>query len=399
MIETLAYLCCVLCFVAYSYKLVESRRTQPLRGLWYLSGFGICIASGIVVLTPAVESLVGGVEPWVNLVNLAGDMLKVGAITFAVAFARSMQQGENVRRGWLPFAVMAVVMVLESVLFFAARPYREGDHVVPGPGGVPLYIAYCAVFWLYDMVMLTLFIRVFARFARFAEAGLLRTGLWMIVSGVSVGLVWAFWNIDDIYRLLHQGKVEAGEDNVSAVLAALCVGQVVAGATLSLWGPRLAAPARSWRAYRRYRRIEPLWTALCSAVPGIALYPGRHLPGGAEFVLYRRVIEIRDGQLALRPYFDPQLPERAEAEARRSGVPEPQIPATVEAASIAAALVASKAGRCYRAEGTSPPAAYFRDGDVEAEATWLVEVTRAWRTSPVVEVIRSQAREDVASTV
>ncbi len=176
-----------------------------------------------------------------------------------------------------------------------------------------------------------------------------------------------------------------------AILAALSVGLAGAGATLSVWGPALATPFRLIGMYRTYRRIEPLWAALREAVPGIALDPGPGMPGGVEFALYRRVIEIRDGHLALRPYFDPDLPPVAEAEARKAKVPEARVAATVEAATLAAALAASEAGRRYAPDDV--PATYLDEPDIATEAAWLVEVTRAWRRSAVVGRVRDRARE------
>ncbi|WP_327586871.1 DUF6545 domain-containing protein [Nonomuraea sp. NBC_00507] len=54
---------------------------------------------------------------------------------------------------------------------------------------------------------------------------------------------------------------------------------------------------------RAYRRLRPLWTDLYAAMPEIALHPplGRELPAilDIDYLLYRRMIEISDGMLAL----------------------------------------------------------------------------------------------------
>ncbi|MFD9962265.1 MAB_1171c family putative transporter [Amycolatopsis sp. NPDC058986] len=396
MIETLAYYCCVLGFAGFSFKLVEARRTQPARRMWCLSGFGICIAAGILVLTPAMESVVAGREPFASLVNLASDLFKIGAMAFAVAFARSMRLGVHARPGW-HVLLTCVVIAGEVVLFFLARTHRAGEDTVAGPGRLWYLVAYLMLFIVYGVVSLSTFIVVFGRFARLAEPGPLRTGLWLIVGGAVSALAWTFWGIDDIGRLIATGKVNASEDVYSAILAAGCVGFAVAGATLSVWGPSLSAPLRWLRAYHAYRRIEPLWAALRDAVPGIALDSGRGLPGGVEFALYRRVIEIRDGHLALRPYFDPGIPALAEARARREGLPERLIAATVEAAALAAALLANEADRRYQTEDT--PARQSPEADVAAEAAWLVQVTHAWRHSGVVEQIRRKTCADLGLPV
>ncbi|WP_043725109.1 MAB_1171c family putative transporter [Kutzneria sp. 744] len=67
----------------------------------------------------------------------------------------------------------------------------------------------------------------------------------------------------------------------------------------------VAAPAvAGWlRRYRSYRRLGPLWRDLYRAEPAIALEPpGLPTLFPTQLQLYRRVIEIRDGLLAIRPY-------------------------------------------------------------------------------------------------
>lgn len=389
MIETLAYYLCVLGFAGFGHKLVTARHTQPVRRMWFLSGFGICIALGILVLTPAMERLAGPGTLFDRFVMLAGDDLKLGAIAFAVAFVRSMRVGDHAGLGW--HAVLSLIVLPgQIVLYVLSAPHRVEPFTVFSPGTVPFAVAYELVFLGYGLLSLGVLTLILARFARQAEPGPLRTGLWLVVAGVLAGAAWTSWDLDDLRQILAAAKLEAREDLTSAILGTCCVGLVVAGVTLSVWGPSLTALTRRVRAYRYYRRIEPLWRALHAAVPGIALDPGPG--GGAEFALYRRVIEIRDGQLALRPYFDPALPARAEAEALAAGIPEPRIAATIEAATLAAAILADRAGHRYRADRPGDPDT--ASADVLKEAAWLAQVSRAW-DSDIVGRIRTAAERDL----
>ncbi|SEC09395.1 hypothetical protein SAMN04489727_2534 [Amycolatopsis tolypomycina] len=377
MTETLAYYLCLAGFAGFGYKLIEARRSQPARTMWFLAGFGICIAAGIVVLTPAMSALAGPgpVAEWV--LSLAGDELKLGAIGFAVAFTQSVWRGEGARLA--PHALFTgATMVLLAVFFVLSEPRRVGDETVFSDAALPYALADKLVFLFYSLISLGLLFAVFVRSAWQAEPGPLRAGLWLLVVGVGAATAWTFWDVDDVVRLARTARIGAREDLPSSVLAAVTVGCVAAGATLSAWSPAVASLIGRVRAYRAYRRIEPLWTALRTAVPGIALDPGRELAGGAEFALYRRVIEIRDGHLALRAHFDPDLPPRAEAAARRAGVPEAHLAATVEAVTLAAAIEAGRTGRRFE-RAPEREAEQDKDADVTAEAAWLVEVSRAWR--------------------
>jgi hypothetical protein len=73
--------------------------------------------------------------------------------------------------------------------------------------------------------------------------------------------------------------------------------------------------------HRDLRQLYPLWELLYRATPGIALDPPRSALADAirlrnlEFRRYRRIIEIHDGRLALRPHLDPVPDGDATAEA------------------------------------------------------------------------------------
>ncbi|NBE56506.1 MAB_1171c family putative transporter [Streptomyces boluensis] len=112
-----------------------------------------------------------------------------------------------------------------------------------------------------------------------------------------------------------------------------------------------AAEVRAWgREHHAYRRLRPLWTALHRAAPSIALLPPqRQLPAllrlrGVGFHLYRRTVEIRDGQIELRPYLDPEVREAAEIRRAAQGLTDPQLAAAVTADQLRDALARQRRG-------------------------------------------------------
>ncbi|WP_406086045.1 DUF6545 domain-containing protein [Kitasatospora purpeofusca] len=157
-------------------------------------------------------------------------------------------------------------------------------------------------------------------------------------------------------------------------------------------------PVRDWA---DLRRLGPLWSALRAERPEIELVtpepwfgPGGGRRGDVRFALFRRIIEIRDGQLSLRPHLHPRVPFWVGEVVRPAGTEEFAI--LVEAAAIAAALEAARAGHRFPvgpAEGwvPHPLAAGLRE-----EAAWLVKVAAAHRRSPVMAHVRRRVRAELA---
>ena len=144
-----------------------------------------------------------------------------------------------------------------------------------------------------------------------------------------------------------------------------------------LTGPR--SDARRW-----LRELGPLWAGLREAVPEAASTARDGLWPNAKLRLYRRVIAIRDAQLALRPYLDPAVAEAALTAARSAGLDGDDLDAAVEAAVLAAAARARTAGRRagQDAAGAGWPA--VRGGaDLASDAAWLARVSRAATGLPV----------------
>jgi hypothetical protein len=159
-------------------------------------------------------------------------------------------------------------------------------------------------------------------------------------------------------------------ERVWAPLSGLGVLIAAVGGTMPVLGPRIDC-------LRAYRRLHPLWRALSKAHPDILLDQPSRLdrwnPWRINYRLYRRVIEIRDGWLALRPYMTrlPTLP----ASLRNHGDGDDQDrQAAVTAAALATALH-------VRAAGGTPHQDPVQDNgmgghDLTTEIAWLSRVAR-----------------------
>lgn len=351
----------------------------------YLSGFALLMGSSLVVLDPSNLTELGKAVPEVAAV-LFGDALKTAAVSSMLLFSISLspEPAGRIRRAMSRTVVVAIaVQLVSAALLSAARPgVRRGTLLAGSTSGRLLLSAYDALFTGYAVWCLIVLGRILVSHLRVAAPGVARAGLRLAVAAVAAATLWTAWSLDDISGILTRGTQDGGEDTLSNALGLVCVTLAVAAATVPLWRAPLVAPLRWLRAYRSYRALEPLWSALHSELPEIALTlsgPDRRIPlRHAEFALYRRIIEIRDGQLALRPYADPGPFGPVPATGGRPGSPAQ---AVHEAAVLTAALANYRRGRRHTGETDAALGLRPTAGTVEAEASWLVQVARAFAVS------------------
>jgi hypothetical protein len=107
-----------------------------------------------------------------------------------------------------------------------------------------------------------------------------------------------------------------------------------------------------------------------------------------NYRLYRRVIEIRDGLLALRSYRDPEVRVQARRCGEAAGLTGDELRAAVAAAQLKAALTAKAQGVIVRADSSASADdrelfELRRGNDLTTEAAWLGKIARAYVQSPV----------------
>jgi len=126
------------------------------------------------------------------------------------------------------------------------------------------------------------------------------------------------------------------------------------GTTLTLIGffvPTMALHAVPYvrariRAHRDYRNLAPLWEAVHKAVPTVALHSPRTVAGSRMRVraitwhLYRRAVEIRDGQWAVQHCLEGSVRSASEQRHRAAGLTGADLASAVTADQIRAALTA-----------------------------------------------------------
>ncbi|MEU7226760.1 MAB_1171c family putative transporter [Streptomyces chrestomyceticus] len=397
------------CWIAFAYTLVPllrgHRRNAGLTALCVSFG---CQGMYLTMSTPArwTGTLFGTIT-WYN-VSVQLWIIAVLASQQILLIHWMYPRAEARVRARRRMLLLAVVPVTMAVLFFLATLQGPPRNVFKHPGDQPFFVAYQAAYLTAFVVGKVLVARACWHFAELTDHAWVRRGLRIAAAGAAVELVYPAGRYADVF-LTQYGWNPLQWSDVSRTT--LTIGMVlnIVGWTAPLWGPRVSA-VRGWLAdYRSYRLLRPLWLALHRAHPEISLpsSTGSDLSAlyDLRFHLHRRVIEIRDGCLALRGHHgDPGAvlsPGRGAAEERQ---------AEVEAAHIAAALAAGPRlpgqlpvpvpeGRAAEdgsggggvavgsADGAAPdpagtggvPASAAAGGpDFSADVAWLVQVSRAF---------------------
>ena len=393
----------VLLWAAVLWRWPSRRQGTTQQALW-LALVGIAITATLEI--PAVEGavkLVTPAEP--NVAYLLKHVLVVGVAAAAREIVRGIalapqQARRGVRRR---SASAAAVVVALGTLFFAAPV--DGDVLTPDftdrYGREPAMLAFWTVFlgWLGAALVST--IRLTWRYGRQAPRSRLRTAILLIGGSATACLGYVAAKATYLVALGAQVEQRFTLVYTRATGALLLVSMllIVAGCTWTQLG-RLPG-LRHLSAYRRLRRLLPLWQALYEATPAIALTPpiaGRVRAGirDLEVRLYRCVIEIRDGALALRPYAAPDLRERGREAARNLGVPDRQIEPVAEAVWLEVARRAK-----LRGDPPVPEVAINGLGgiDLAGELEILEQISTAYQRSEAVRVLADRLDNGLARRV
>jgi hypothetical protein len=320
------------------------------------------LAVSLTALTPAVYAFVGqvtGIGHLARLVGHGGMLFAAWAAQEFLAQMNGLGRGARWHAWWVcgSFAVLCVLFALAPELY----PQQPG------------VLEYCVVYLAGQAPAFGNVVRLGLRYARAADAPALRTGMRLVAAGVSIALLYL------VNKVVLTAAARFGFGYPLGDTFVMSKGLPAAADVLVLVGATLPAVTGWLHRYRHYQHLGPLWRALYRAEPAIALDP----PAGPDVLhvgrlrlrLYRRVIEIRDGLLALRPYREDAVAAAARERARRAGLTGQRLEAAVEAAAVVAALRS-------RATGDQPASAAVTvagGADLASDTVFLSRVARAYR--------------------
>lgn len=310
--DTLIYASALMAALLGASRFVVARHAGIALMVRHGTWFALTQAASMVVSAPDTIALLDRLCPLLNSAVLVGDLLRMAAVRSLAQLGDSLPPrgpagNSTASRSRWP-------IVAATLLFLLARTREDGGaELVLGGTDRLLLAGHDALTAGYTCYCILVFVVALDRCARDLAPCLLRQGLTVLKASAAVGAVWAAWGVDDVVDVLRSGTQNGGEDLVSGVLGLACITLAVCGGTVSLWPPLFRRAGQWVTDYRRYRALGPLWRALYDSVPDIALRaPSRRLawipPWDAQFALYRRVIEIRDGQRILLPGGGPAHP-------------------------------------------------------------------------------------------
>ncbi|MEY9962496.1 hypothetical protein ABIA33_000522 [Streptacidiphilus sp. MAP12-16] len=405
MIDPAVYLTAALALVFALYKLMAGRGSHQSPEARNQILFALCLGAHFAVAAPATLTAAHLGASAAGLLSMLDDGCRVGAIHFFTLLALALRPSAPRRRDseLRQNRTTAAALAAAIALFAAAHADAAGGALVVHRASIPALAAYDTLLACYAAWCLAKVILLMTRYACGIEPGALRTGAQLITAGAAVALIWAVWSLHEVVTVLETGRGESSADPTDAVLGGLSVAIGLIGASIVMWGDAARAPTRWLRSYRQYRSLGHLWSALHAVVPAIVLDPaprrrGPDLPLDAEFALHRRIIEIYDGRLALRPYFHPRVPDWTAAALPRSpGEADADTAVTTEAAVIAAAIEAARTG-LPRGEAPVFSAGHTDLRNTAEETAWLIQVSDAFRDSPTVARIRQLVRTELAQS-
>ncbi|MBF9132722.1 hypothetical protein I0C86_27755 [Plantactinospora sp. S1510] len=374
-----------LVFAAFLYKLGDlfaDPRNPTRRALCAMLLIGSCT---MLAVDPA---WIAAVNRWTGVPNFAAVL----AYCLIVAFAASIQivlafwryspaTAWRRSRWWLlGYGTVIITMIVLFLLgnapverrvdfdtYYARTPYISGLILCYLVAGSIAYGNILVATWQWSKV---------------AGRPPLRRGLRLIVVSMSLALACLICKLVAVFARWFSVDLDFLSSSVAPGLVVVAAGAFAVGCVFPVAGHRLAWLSSWIRRFRSYRALFPLWNGLRAATPQIVA-PIQLPWWDLDLRITRRLAEIRDGILAVRPHINPAVAKTAMRHAQRSGVEGTDRDAAIEATCLKYAIMAKARGESFP-QGTRQEDKRAAGGvDGMDELDWLVRVSRAYSTLPM----------------
>ncbi|MEU4738999.1 MAB_1171c family putative transporter [Actinosynnema sp. NPDC023658] len=348
----------------------------------------LCFAVSGTLSVGGVRASVGSLSGIPDVAILLGHLSALLGVAFFLELGVGAWR-RLVRAADAVFGSAAVAMVV----LFAHIPRRQDE---PDFGywhaTAPEVVAYQALFQLCLAAGLGLAGVMLSGQARAASRGPLRTALRLLWLGTAIGLVYVGFRV--WYVLAHGFALveRAARPVYGAVTSLLLYAALLSAGVAALIRVGHQVTVRLCRQVA-YHHLADLWAEVTAVVPTAVLEPPPH-PLVAlvsirtvELRLYRRVVEIRDAQLAVTGHVPLDVRETARAELRSRGVED----------DVALDACVLRIGLALARRGGQPPErpstpSWPQDPSLDAEAAGLAALADATRDPAVVEAADAALR-------
>jgi hypothetical protein len=352
------------------------RRGGTQRALWLIF---LALA---LVKTVVIRSVADGIERVLgeNANTLVQHSLAILAAVGLLRFVSliSGADDQRPRAKAVQLCTGAGVIAALTLLFAISSDGIHGsaDELIASPIVQPSTLLYWLLIETYLGTALCMGGMLIWRMSKASPTSLLRVGLWIVVAGTALNIVFAVYKT--AYILLHTAGV-----NLPKTVATISNNMLLTAHLLTAIGvllPAVPAARGLIRARLSLYALAPLWQTMRETFPDMILDVDT-----TRLRLYRRLIEIRDGMLELRGYVSATLHSDALAYLTEKGVQGSAASVLAEACWIEVALRRVRAGeKPGEKPGAGPAAGSSIHGgeNEEEEARWLSKVSRAHAKSP-----------------
>lgn len=377
----------LLLLAVLAYRLPALAEGGAARSLWLAL---LALAGGAIFnITPIAAVVLATMGPSGQAVLVASCSVLASAFVL-----RLLGQTTGAHNGRTVTWLTVVVLLVMSVPLLVTTPASSRlsltqQPLEPTAAGAAWLVHSVAVLSLLGWALLagTLLCR---RYSRQAAPGPLRTRLYLIGLGCLTGCGFLAARV----TVLVVGLTDSGAQwaalglTVRNVFLAGALLLIATGAGWPQLVGALGAASTEVASARSLLRLRRLWRLMVGVAPGIALAPSpmiRLLSGPLSLRerLYRRVMEIRDGLMALSPYADADLRGDVTASVVALGSPAATAEVVAEAVWITAAVRAKGAGLDPSDDVAVISTAHRGGADLAAEVAWLEQVARAHARCPL----------------
>lgn len=374
-----------LLMVGYRALLRTRGRRKPSDVPLMVSGTALGLA--FIFLAPVVQTVESAITPSLGrlLSNVCTLVAAFGFLHLMLFVAYPAEQVST--KVWTRLIMLLISIGAMTVMFFVSNP-PTGTGIFTGLYRTqPTLAAYTLIYSGYLGFALVDLGKLAVRSVRYTRTWL-RAGMILIGIGCLLGAAYLTHKVIGIFHELvtHSASAEAFclspfatiDCTFSVGMPALATLAILLGVTLPTLGPRLERLTRAIAQQRAYRRLQPLWQVLHDTLPDLALaapeFPADEAAPHVSERLYRRVIAIRDGLLALQVYRDPTDTHTHRNLASIARLAASRRAAAIEAADIRVAL-RRRQHDPPRVLGQESPTA--PQNDLTSEIRWLTLVSDA----------------------